>query len=267
MLPAAEELAPGLHRWVAYHEEWKKEVASVALDAGERLVLIDPLAPAGLRDARAFWKALDTAARAHAGVDVIVTLHYHRRSAGSVVERYRKRPGAALWTPQGSAGRLHAEVDHAFAGGDPLPGGIEARPSGLDYEARPLAGEAAGARLRRRPARRSPQALPRVPAELAAEGCASSRRRLGTGAVARPSRFPARSDPRAAGDRTGRRGARGGAHGSHGVRPAARAAYGTVRVRASWRAVGGRRPRRRAACALRVRSPSASTVSRPTSAQ
>ena len=134
MLPGAEELAPGLHRWVAYHEEWKKEVASVALEAGERLVLIDPLAPAGLRDARGFWKALDTAARAHAGVDVIVTLHYHRRSAGSVVERYRKRPGAALWTPQGSAGRLHAEVDHAFASGDALPGGIEARPSGLDYE-------------------------------------------------------------------------------------------------------------------------------------
>ena len=59
MLPGAEELAPGLHRWTAFHEEWKQEVASVAVDAGERLVLIDPLAPPGLRDARAFWKALD----------------------------------------------------------------------------------------------------------------------------------------------------------------------------------------------------------------
>ncbi len=244
MLPGAEELAPGLHRWVAYHEEWKKEVASVALEAGERLVLIDPLAPAGLRDARGFWKALDTAARAHAGVDVIVTLHYHRRSAASVVERYRKRPGAALWAPQGSAGRLHAEVDHAFVSGDPLPGGIEARPSGLDDEVvlwlpRQQALVSGDVLLGgvRKPYRVCPQSwLPK--------GVRRAGRRLGSGAVARPSRFPARPDPRAAGDRTGRRGARGSAHGSHGVSPSARATYCTVRVRASWRALGGRRPRR-----------------------
>ena len=134
MLPGSHELAPGLHRWVAYHEEWKQEVASVAV-AGERLVLIDPLAPAGLRDARGFWKALDGEARAHAGVDVIVTLHYHRRSAAAVVERYRKRPGAALWAPHGSVGRLGAEVDHAFAPGDTVPGGIESYASGRDDEA------------------------------------------------------------------------------------------------------------------------------------
>ena len=134
MLPDSEELAPGLHRWVAYHEEWKQEVACVALDAGERIVLIDPLVPPGLQEARRFWKALDGEARARAGVDVIVTLHYHRRSAAAVVERYRKRPGAALWAPRGSVARVHAPVDHSVVPGDTLPGGIEAHASGLDYE-------------------------------------------------------------------------------------------------------------------------------------
>ncbi len=135
MLPGSEELAPGLHRWVAYHEEWKHEVASVAVQARERLVLIDPLAPSGVREARQFWKALDVEARARAGVDVIVTLYYHRRSAAAVVERYGKRPGAALWAPHGSLAKLHVEADHAFAAGDTLAGGIVGYRSGLDYEA------------------------------------------------------------------------------------------------------------------------------------
>ena len=213
MLPEREELAPGLHRWVAYHEEWKQEVASVALDAGERLVLIDPLAPPGLRDARRFWKALDGEARARAGVDVIVTLHYHRRSAAAVVERYRKRPGAALWAPQGSVARVARTGRPRLRAGRHAPRryrGVRQRPR---LRGRPLAVPAEGHRLRRRAPRRNPEAVPRVPAKLAPEGRAPRRRRRGTGAAARPSRHPARADPRAAGDRTCRRGARGGAGG------------------------------------------------------
>ena len=73
VLPGSEELAPGLHRWTAFHPDWKKEVACVVLDAGSELVLVDPLAPPALGDARRFWKALDRDLIAgRTGVDVIV---------------------------------------------------------------------------------------------------------------------------------------------------------------------------------------------------
>lgn len=133
VLPGAEELAPGLWRWEAFHEEWQHDVACVALDARESVVLIDPLAPPSLREARRFWKALDTAAHDRP-VDVVVTLHYHRRSAVAVVSRYRGRAGAQLWAPAGSVERLGAAVDRPFAPGDPLPGGLQALASGRDDE-------------------------------------------------------------------------------------------------------------------------------------
>lgn len=135
MLPGSDELAPGLHRWTAFHPEWKQDVASVAVVTAGDLVLVDPLAPPALAAARRFWKALDRAVddqRTH--VDVVLTLHYHVRSAPAVVERYRSRFGAALWAPTGSAQRIRTRLDHAFAPGDRLPGGMEALPGGLQGE-------------------------------------------------------------------------------------------------------------------------------------
>jgi glyoxylase-like metal-dependent hydrolase (beta-lactamase superfamily II) len=134
MLPGSTELAPGLHTWTAHHAEWGKDVAGVAVEDGDRLVLVDPLAPAGARDARRFWKALDEAVSARRSVDVVVTLHYHRRSAPAVADRYRKRGQAALWAPRGSVERLRAPVDHPFVPGDGLPGGLEALATGLEGE-------------------------------------------------------------------------------------------------------------------------------------
>ena len=129
MLPGAEELAPGFWRWEAFHEEWNHDVACVALDAEGALLLVDPLAPPGLRDARRFWKALDHAV-GDRPVDVIVTLHYHRRSAVAVVGRCRGTKGAQLWAPVGSVKRLGAAVDRPFSPGDALPPGVEAFASG-----------------------------------------------------------------------------------------------------------------------------------------
>jgi hypothetical protein len=40
----ASEIAPGLHRWTARHEEWNEEVGSVAVETGDGLVFIDPIA-------------------------------------------------------------------------------------------------------------------------------------------------------------------------------------------------------------------------------
>jgi hypothetical protein len=42
---AAEQIAPGLRRWTAWHAEWKQEVGSLAVQAGGSLVLIDPIDP------------------------------------------------------------------------------------------------------------------------------------------------------------------------------------------------------------------------------
>jgi glyoxylase-like metal-dependent hydrolase (beta-lactamase superfamily II) len=45
-----DELAPGLRRWTAWHDDWEDEVGSLALESDDGLVLIDPLdPPRGLR--------------------------------------------------------------------------------------------------------------------------------------------------------------------------------------------------------------------------
>jgi glyoxylase-like metal-dependent hydrolase (beta-lactamase superfamily II) len=135
VLPGAEELAPGLWYWTAHHPEWGRDVGCVAVAMASSVVLVDPLAPPAAREARRFWTALDTEVAARGSVDVVVTLHYHRRSAGAVVERYRKRGvAAALWVPQGSLARLHLEADHAFAPGESLPGDVVALASGREDE-------------------------------------------------------------------------------------------------------------------------------------
>ena len=129
-VPGARELAPGLTHWTAYHEEWKHDVGCVALDSGPELVLVDPLAPPEVRDARRFWKALDATARERDAVHVVLTLHYHERSAGAVAGRYRNRPGALVWAPVESEPLLRLTPDRVFAPGDRLPGGVEAFATG-----------------------------------------------------------------------------------------------------------------------------------------
>jgi glyoxylase-like metal-dependent hydrolase (beta-lactamase superfamily II) len=132
----AEELAPGLVRWEAFHPEWKRDVACVLLEDPDGLVLVDPLAPPELRAARRFWRALDSSVRAAAGrVDVVLTLHYHLRSAPAVLERYGRAPGASLWVPAGSEERIGAAApERVFAPGDRLPGGLQAFPCGRPGE-------------------------------------------------------------------------------------------------------------------------------------
>jgi hypothetical protein len=87
------ELGRGLWRWQAAHPaweapeekdspaDWPEEVASVAYDAGETLVLVDPLVP---EDG---WAELDRLTRDRR-VRVLTTISWHRRSRAQVVERY-----------------------------------------------------------------------------------------------------------------------------------------------------------------------------------
>ena len=118
------ELAPGLWRWTAYHEEWKEDVGCVYCETDDGIVLIDPLVPAD--DAGRFWRALDRdVRRLHAAVHVLVTIFWHTRSAAAMVTRYDAR----VWAPRAAraaVARRAGVVTDAFRPGDRLPGGIEA---------------------------------------------------------------------------------------------------------------------------------------------
>ena len=88
------EIRPGLWRWTAYHEEWKKDVGCVYLEAPDAVVLIDPLVPPEKAEAKRFRDALDRdVKRAGSPVHVLLKIFWHARSAREIVERY----GARLW--------------------------------------------------------------------------------------------------------------------------------------------------------------------------
>jgi glyoxylase-like metal-dependent hydrolase (beta-lactamase superfamily II) len=130
MLPGSEQLAPGLHRWVTFYPGWGHDVASVLIEQDDRIVLVDPLVPADRKPAAAFRRSLGAAAAGATGFDVVVTLHYHRRSAPDLAARYDAR----LWAPAGSVARLRVPVDVPYGPGDALPGALVAHPSGRDDE-------------------------------------------------------------------------------------------------------------------------------------
>jgi len=92
---APTEIRPGLLRWTAPHPEWEpdpvpgsaadwpEDVGSVAYEAPDAFVLVDPLVPDAL------WDELDARVRRHARrVVVLTTVHWHRRSRDEVIARY-----------------------------------------------------------------------------------------------------------------------------------------------------------------------------------
>ncbi|MBA2643556.1 MAG: hypothetical protein H0U82_11620 [Actinobacteria bacterium] len=118
------ELAPGLWRWTAFHEEWKADVGCVYCETRDGVVLIDPLVPGD--ESERFWGALDRdVERAGGTVHVLVSIFWHVRSAAAMLERY----GARIWAPttsRAAVARRAGSVTDAFRPGDSLPGGIEA---------------------------------------------------------------------------------------------------------------------------------------------
>ena len=106
-LPGADELTPGLWRWSAYHPEWRQDVGCVAYTTGSTLALIDPMLPAEQAEARRFLRALDREVRAGSGsLHVLVTIHWHKRHAAEIVDRYAAKPGVELWGPSGATTKL-----------------------------------------------------------------------------------------------------------------------------------------------------------------
>jgi len=123
-------VAPGLWRWTAPHPDWEpadggpggweRDVACLRLDVPDGVVLIDPLAS---QEESGFWKELDRAvAGAGRPLTVVVTLHWHVRSAEELAARYDARVLAIAPVAE----RLGGVVTDVFGDGDRLPGGIVA---------------------------------------------------------------------------------------------------------------------------------------------
>jgi glyoxylase-like metal-dependent hydrolase (beta-lactamase superfamily II) len=98
------EVAPGLRRWTAWHDEWQENVGCLALDTDDGLVLIDPLdPPRGLPRPN----------------HVLLTVHWHARST-SARHVWAHRRAIRLLANRG------VEVSHPITEGDALPDGIQA---------------------------------------------------------------------------------------------------------------------------------------------
>ena len=112
------EIAPGLRRWTAFHPKWKQEVASLAVETRDGLVLVDPL----LGDE-------EPPEPAH----VVITVHWHVRSTREVAEQW---PATRVWAPEraGKPLRGHATATDVYRAGDALPGGIQALPTAREAE-------------------------------------------------------------------------------------------------------------------------------------
>lgn len=118
-----KELRPGLWRWTAHHEEWKKEVAAVAVETSGELVLIDPLLVGEQ------WDALEAGLEGRR-LHVLLTIHWHARSAREIASRF---PAARVWAHSRNRAAVsrRAPVTDVFRIGDELPAGfvaLEARP-------------------------------------------------------------------------------------------------------------------------------------------
>jgi glyoxylase-like metal-dependent hydrolase (beta-lactamase superfamily II) len=101
-----EEIAPGLRRWTARHEEWEEDVASLALDTDDGLVLFDPIAPPrGTRRA----------------THVVLTVFWHYRSTPDL--------DARVWASRRTVKALenrHVTVTDPITHDTELPGGVRA---------------------------------------------------------------------------------------------------------------------------------------------
>ena len=128
------EIASGLRRWTAWHEEWREEVGCLAVDTADGLVLIDPLdPPRGLTRPQ----------------HVLLTIRWHARSTKAPHVWAHRREARSL-------ANRGVEVTVRSPGTSCREGSRPSRPRG--GRGRVLAPSAACARRRRRPARRRGEA-------------------------------------------------------------------------------------------------------------
>ena len=123
-----EEIQPGLWTWTAPHpswtpeaggpDGWDEEVRSYAYDAGDVLVLFDPMSPPP--------EITETAAGRP--VSVLLTVHWHQRSSIDLAVGL----GATIHAPAEKIDEVEAPALPYRMG---EPGGIEPQPGGYPEEA------------------------------------------------------------------------------------------------------------------------------------
>jgi glyoxylase-like metal-dependent hydrolase (beta-lactamase superfamily II) len=104
---SVQEIAPGLRRWTALHEEWNEQVGSLALETDDGLVLIDPIDPP---------RGLGRPAH------VLLTVFWHYRSTPDLGAEH-------VWASSRTVKALSnrgVEVTDRVSHGEELPGGIRA---------------------------------------------------------------------------------------------------------------------------------------------
>jgi glyoxylase-like metal-dependent hydrolase (beta-lactamase superfamily II) len=110
-----ERIAPGLRRWSAWHEEWRQEVGSLAVETDDGRLLIDPITPP---------------AEVRGAEHVALTVFWHYRATPELEP-------AHVWAhPRGVrrlANRGVHVTDPVEAGGE-LPGGIRVFETARDAE-------------------------------------------------------------------------------------------------------------------------------------
>jgi glyoxylase-like metal-dependent hydrolase (beta-lactamase superfamily II) len=119
------ELGPGLWHWEAPHpewspgDEWDQMVSSYAVDDGDGLLLLDPLAvPSEIEE---IASRRETA--------IVLTCPWHERDTRTLVEQLR----APVFVPppdEGSSDVAWLQDGRFFSAGDRLPVGVEAFPGG-----------------------------------------------------------------------------------------------------------------------------------------
>jgi hypothetical protein len=126
-----EELRQGLWTWTRPHPEWtpasggpegwEQEVRSYALDAGDSLVLLDPLVEPGRVEVLAGSRP----------VVVVLTCGWHARSATELVEAL----DATVHAPAAGLGELAIPRALGYEPGEDLPGDVEPQVGGSPGEA------------------------------------------------------------------------------------------------------------------------------------
>lgn len=112
-----QEILPGVHHWITFHEGIGQPVHSYYLSAAEPAVVIDPRVPAeGLG-------AFAARPPAHA---LLTNRHHYRHSA-----RFKEAFGLTVWCHRDGLHEFkQGEEVRPFLHGDTLPGGIHALPVG-----------------------------------------------------------------------------------------------------------------------------------------
>jgi glyoxylase-like metal-dependent hydrolase (beta-lactamase superfamily II) len=139
-----EEIAPRLWHWTAPHPEWKpsnrgkdgqgwdQTVSSYALVGDDTFVLIDPQIPEDESQAARLWDALDRDVEAHGPPAIVISVHWHMRSADDIAGRYY---GSSTWAPADSdEAHGRARAVRPYDTGDELPAGIRVFGVGMPGE-------------------------------------------------------------------------------------------------------------------------------------